>query len=482
MGKQPIVIVAGQSNATMPPLPIAVSQQLAEMGAIVVHYAVSGSALSAHRYYQDNDDWDPSGEPGAGELLDDLYARVDSIVDPGKPGHIEGAHVAGMIWVQGEADAGLSETAADYKANLKLLHADVTARYGAHDMVVSLLSEDVSAERREGLWQDSAEQENGWATVRQAQMAVAAKDASVLSVDPDTVAAGQGFTVEDMFQDDRIHYEPDFAALLGQELASTLSVSGDADIQVGTQGNDWFKVSARAPVQQMLGFTQYDTADFSNLRHGVWVKNYLGEMAVAHERGNATELTVSMVSVEAAKGTSYADVFVLGRQMHTVDASGGADKVIGWGRGRDVIDLGAGDDVASGRGGRDIIHGENGRDVLRGNGGADRLFGDAGRDKLVGGAGRDKLVGGAGNDELRPGGGEDRIIWRPNESGTDRVIGFEQGDDLLVFQDRNVDFGDLEFDAGRSNLRIHIDAGGMDLTVVLVGGADLTLTEDDFLF
>ena len=64
---------------------------------------------------------------------------------------------------------------------------------------------------------------------------------------------------------------------------------------------------------------------------------------------------------------------------------------------------------------------------------ADWLFGSAGNDTLSGGAGSDHLDGGRGNDELSGGSGADYFEFSLDGGGSDRVLGFVQGEDHLFF-------------------------------------------------
>ncbi len=65
--------------------------------------------------------------------------------------------------------------------------------------------------------------------------------------------------------------------------------------------------------------------------------------------------------------------------------------------------------------------------------GSNILNGGAGNDYLYGGAGNDTLQGGKGKDDLWGGGGADRFVF-DNESETDYIRDFEDGQDIIVIK------------------------------------------------
>ena len=158
---------------------------------------------------------------------------------------------------------------------------------------------------------------------------------------------------------------------------------------------------------------------------------------------------------------SQHDSIALGQYVGTK----GPDHLHG-GRGPDTIDGRGGDDLLKGRDGDDTLDGGKGDDVLKGAGGRDTLSGGAGNDRLYGGneqqdgsfAGRDELDGGSGDDRLYGGfeadvltGGTGRDRFTYNEvsdsmrGAVDTILGFEQGDDRLVFRGVFREAGDLHF-------------------------------------
>ncbi len=156
-------------------------------------------------------------------------------------------------------------------------------------------------------------------------------------------------------------------------------------------------------------------------------------------------------------------------------------------RGDDFIKIGNGslgsnargglgnDTIISGKG-ADSLFGNAGHDKLLGNRGDDFLNGGYGRDHLDGGTGNDILVGSAGNDVLIGGEDADRFVFWSHNNGDDIVSDFEDGLDLLQFE--NVTAADIA-----------VTQVGYD-TVISWGSSSVTLEEtsasvigtDDFIF
>ena len=84
-------------------------------------------------------------------------------------------------------------------------------------------------------------------------------------------------------------------------------------------------------------------------------------------------------SILVRTGTAADTIRVLTTRKTTVQASGGADEVLG----------GDGSDQLLGQGGSDTLLGGNGSDALKGGGGGDSLVGGPGKDGFVAGGGSD---------------------------------------------------------------------------------------------
>jgi RTX calcium-binding nonapeptide repeat (4 copies) len=88
-------------------------------------------------------------------------------------------------------------------------------------------------------------------------------------------------------------------------------------------------------------------------------------------------------------------------------------------------------DFLKGTNKNDIISAKSGNDRVLGNSGDDNLQGGRGRDRLTGGIGNDVLVGGAGNDFLLGGKGRDLFVFTSLNEGTDTILDFNPGVDLI---------------------------------------------------
>lgn len=163
----------------------------------------------------------------------------------------------------------------------------------------------------------------------------------------------------------------------------------------------------------------------------------------------------------------------------------GDDKIDG-GDGRDFIRGRDGDDRISGGDGNDFlrgdlgddtIHGGDGRDHVRGGQGDDWLFGGDGDDMIRGGQGDDILNGGAGRDLMWGGDGADTFVFQEN-SGQDRIFGFNAEEDLLDFSQTGIAFDDLEIETHGTFTTISYG----DAEVMIFGTSCDQLTEDCFLF
>ncbi|MBE9077386.1 spondin domain-containing protein [Romeria aff. gracilis LEGE 07310] len=180
------------------------------------------------------------------------------------------------------------------------------------------------------------------------------------------------------------------------------------------------------------------------------------------------------------------DVIDGGLGDDTIEGGGGNDILAG-GLGNDTVYGGAGDDVLRGDlnnrnpqvgvGGDDILYGGAGNDRIGGKGGNDQLFGDDGDDQLFGDDGDDLLRGGLGHDRLQGddfsgGAGRDTFVLAAGE-GTDTIVDFEQGIDLIGLAD-GLSFGQLSF------LDNQIRFG--DETLAVLNGVQATsLTESSFV-
>ena len=82
------------------------------------------------------------------------------------------------------------------------------------------------------------------------------------------------------------------------------------------------------------------------------------------------------------------------------------------------------------------LTGTSANEILVGRDGAGSLLqGEGGDDTLLGGDGNDLLSGGSGSDILNGGSGSDIYIFKTGESGSDTVLDYQQGEDVLDISD-----------------------------------------------
>ncbi|WP_299752768.1 tandem-95 repeat protein [uncultured Tateyamaria sp.] len=110
---------------------------------------------------------------------------------------------------------------------------------------------------------------------------------------------------------------------------------------------------------------------------------------------------------------------------------------------------------------------------------ADILRGGAGNDQINGGAGDDILNGGTGNDQLRGSSGNDEFVFR-DSFGSDTIIDFEDGTDLIRVDIAGISYSDLTItSSGSSGSEVSVSGHG---TITLSNIDPTNLTEADFLF
>jgi Ca2+-binding RTX toxin-like protein len=71
--------------------------------------------------------------------------------------------------------------------------------------------------------------------------------------------------------------------------------------------------------------------------------------------------------------------------------------------------------------------------VILGNDSANTLNGTSGNDTIFGFDGNDTLTGGSGNDTLSGGAGSDHFRFNAKTDGTDNIVNFASGTDVLDF-------------------------------------------------
>lgn len=469
----PIVVLAGQSNASSFALSSAAYTAASQAGGMLVHLAINGSGLDAVAD-AGSGTWhaaDANGDVGAN--LQRLLTQLWSILDPSSPGYIPGAYLDSVIWVQGESDAWFAGAASRYGQNLQALHDEVTRRFGSHDLIVAGLSDAPDKYRDFGDAHAAR-----WDQIQDAQQSLADRLGSVVLVDPDAVASAGGYSAPQMFRDDYLHYEDGtgFAGWFGRHLATAALGSfanPNAKIAVpniGTPGDDVFTVGPAGFVQVFAG-PGNDRVIVTGSSAMTLVEVTSASTRVVLGAGAGRQV-VDLLGVEDVQLGDGNDVVRLGGGVRVVATEAGNDTVTGFamdeafwtGRGSDACHGGAGDDTIGGGNGNDWLWGADGDDRMRGGLGRDALYGGTGGDTLVGGLGDDVLAGGAGSDEFRFARGD----------GADRLSDFDPAADRLRFQD--VDPGDVAL--LRMGADLAVDYGTGSVLLIGLGGAGLTV--DDF--
>jgi ELWxxDGT repeat protein len=167
------------------------------------------------------------------------------------------------------------------------------------------------------------------------------------------------------------------------------------------------------------------------------------------------KLTFDNSSIDATpiliNGSEDSDNLLGGDRAEEILALSGNDTVVSCG-GNDYIDGGDGNDRLISNAGIDNLIGGNGNDTLSSGNGNDTLWGGNGNnilrgrrgdDILTGGSDRDLLDGGIGNDTLDGRYGDDIFVLK-SDAGSDTILDFNLGSDLLGLAD-GLQFDDLSF-------------------------------------
>lgn len=141
-------------------------------------------------------------------------------------------------------------------------------------------------------------------------------------------------------------------------------------------------------------------------------------------------------------GSDGNDLLLGNRNNDLIDGEAGDDLIYG-GQNEDIVFGSDGNDLVFANKGEDIVFGGIGNDSLYGNEGDDTINGDEGDDLIHGGQDNDILDGGLGDDTLFGGLGDDIFVIGEN-TGTDIIEDFVNGNNLIGLTD-NLTFADLTF-------------------------------------
>ncbi|UPK37904.1 hypothetical protein IVB18_11715 [Bradyrhizobium sp. 186] len=285
----------------------------------------------------------------------------------------------------------------------------------------------------------------------------------------------------------------DVGSVSGSSFADTITGSnnpnGTAEDFAGRAGNDFID-----------GKTGFDRAFYNNdgSASGIQV-----DMASGVVTGDAAIGTDTLRSVEAIRGTSFADAYVATNfgvsganagdfgTFNEFEGMAGDDAITGNGNTRIAfynaldgitVDLAAGTSHGTAAGdvasvGTDTFTGVN---AVRGSSFADLILGDANANTLEGRDGNDRLDGRAGADTLTGGNGADTFVYA-NGDGADTITDFDrtQGDTIDLTGMSNIfTFADVQSKATVSGGNTIIDFGSGN-TLTLIGVT--SLQQSDFV-
>jgi Ca2+-binding RTX toxin-like protein len=124
------------------------------------------------------------------------------------------------------------------------------------------------------------------------------------------------------------------------------------------------------------------------------------------------------------------------------------------------------------------LKGKTINDKIFGYDGDDNLTGLTGDDLLIGGKGGELIFSGKGNDRLIGGEGSDQFVLRPN-TGTDRIVDFQDGDDTIVLTG-GLNFDRVSISQSFKGTNISLKSNGQTLAI-LVGVDSGLITAADFV-
>ncbi|MEZ2144665.1 Ig-like domain-containing protein [Bradyrhizobium sp. DN5] len=306
----------------------------------------------------------------------------------------------------------------------------------------------------------------------------------------------------------------------GSSFADTITGSnnpnGTAEDFAGRGGNDFID-----------GKAGFDRAFYNNDGSASGIQVDLASGVVS---GDATIGTDTLRSVEAIRGTAFADTYVatnfgvsgpnLGDfgTFNELEGMAGDDTITGNGNTRIAfynaldgvtVDLAAGNSHGTASGdaagvGTDAFTGVN---AVRGSAFADFIFGDAGNNTLDGQAGNDVIQGRGGADTLIGGAGNDQFVFAAVSDSTvashDTISDFVHGADLidtsaiagvtsvqgLLSGSAQVAAHSIAWIQSGANTIVYVNSSGAaqnqgsaDMEIVLTSVTANTLTNQDFLF
>lgn len=517
MGK-PIFVLAGQSNAgnIADEMRAALSEKFGADGFVLVRALFAGAPLTFKRSDQD---WVVSDELRK-DLIDNTVAALND--NPS-------SEIAGIFWLQGEADTSDIARAAEYDDRFNALMNEyrlaVDQATGSREtgiesakVAISQLSENAPKSGSRSQWDDIIEEQ------------ISAAQGSVLTdiVNPDAIAALYGFTQHTMFKDS-LHYSDAFNQYLAQALIDAVDEGGGQPgkrMVYGTVGNDTLAGGSGANI--MLGGFGDD----------VYHANDNGDQIVEyHGQGNdhvfaATNFSLRFHSqyIEALTLTGTGNIDGTGNSLANIIKGNGGDNFLDGAWGNDALYGHKGNDTFRDSAGANHMYGGKGNDTyiinssnnkiveftwggidsviasidfslfasgkylenltlsgtrdihglgnaknnrITGNDGDNYLNGGRGNDVLTGGGGLDTLQGGIGADTFRFNKGDLTDYNGKNHTELDTILDFKVGKDLIQF--------DSGIAQSLSDLRMWVDADNNQLVIKVIGTDQRLLLQGDYL-
>jgi hypothetical protein len=279
---EPIYIVAGQSNAgSMRASPLFRELSRAT-DAKLLGLSLGATALARGP----GEDWNVA----SGELFSDLVDMIKEAI-------AKGDHFAGLIWVQGEADAQAYSPSYEH---------DLIAMLGAlHDTFGPFRTAIVALSARAPVLDEVWGLRSHWLDVRSTQFETARKFGATSVIDPDAVAARYGLPASEMFRDDK-HYDLGFASLLLREALGYVdprNILEDRDPVRGTGRDETLRGSLQSDT--LLGLSGDDIL-VGNRGHDLLIGG-AGRDKVHGQLGNDTLVGAAG---DTLVGGSGADTFV----------------------------------------------------------------------------------------------------------------------------------------------------------------------------
>ncbi|MEX0337721.1 MAG: sialate O-acetylesterase [Arenibacterium sp.] len=330
---------------------------------------VTVSAPGAPLTYKRADlDWAASGELGKTLVRETLSAL----------GAHDDAQVAGLIWIQGEADTYAIARSDGYQKALSDLVEGWRNTVFEAVQNPSLLDANISVAQLSAYASGGIGRSN-WLEVAAQQIAFGASDARVKTIRPDDIAATKGISSEEMFADG-LHYSALFQPAFAEALIQALYLPVEEPDR-GTDQNDVLRGTTGADV--LWGENGDDTYIFNHIND-----------RVVENADQGRDLVIALRDVNLARVSPHVE---------------------------DALLAGAAPLNMKGNELGNHLTGNRGDNRIEGGAGADILLGAGGADRLIDRFGADRLVGGAGDDTYRLYASGSRITEEKN-GGHDRVI------------------------------------------------------------